>query len=172
MSPEYGELQPTSGWDLLASFRHPCKFLRVSRLGIVTAWHSSSGCQPNFAALNRGRHLYLEGRPSRWALAHILVVFVLCYSTFFWLMNANAYFCCIRLSFFHTKPRDWLGERLQNDLFLCWVGHKTLTQWIIIVTVKEMIVGNQVSDWLLALQLFSFHKNFTIYIRCVRDWLD
>jgi len=25
------------------------------------------------AALNRGRHLYLAGRPSRWALAHILV---------------------------------------------------------------------------------------------------
>jgi len=24
------------------------------------------------AALNRGRHLYLAGRPSRWALAHIL----------------------------------------------------------------------------------------------------
>ena len=25
------------------------------------------------AALNRGRHLYLAGRRSRWALAHILV---------------------------------------------------------------------------------------------------
>ena len=31
--------------------------------------------QPNFAALNRGRHLYLTGQPSRWALTHILVVF-------------------------------------------------------------------------------------------------
>jgi len=28
------------------------------------------------AALNRGRHLYLAGRPSRWALAHILVFLV------------------------------------------------------------------------------------------------
>jgi len=27
--------------------------------------------QPNFAALNRGRHVYSAGRPSRWALAHI-----------------------------------------------------------------------------------------------------
>jgi len=34
---------------------------------------SSSGRQPNFAALNRGRHLCSVGRPSRWALAHILV---------------------------------------------------------------------------------------------------
>jgi len=39
----------------------------------VTARHSSSGRQPNFAALIRGLHLYSAGRPSRWALAHILV---------------------------------------------------------------------------------------------------
>ena len=31
----------------------------------------SSGRQPNFVALNRGRHLCLVGRPSRWALAHV-----------------------------------------------------------------------------------------------------
>ena len=50
----------------------PCKFQRVSRLGSVTPRQSSSGCQPiNFAALNRRRHLYSAGRPSRWALAHI-----------------------------------------------------------------------------------------------------
>jgi len=41
------------------------------RIGRITAWHSSSGRQPNFAALNRGRHLYSAGWPSRWALAHI-----------------------------------------------------------------------------------------------------
>ena len=35
---------------------------------------SSSARQPNFAALNRGRQLCLAGRPSRWALAHILVL--------------------------------------------------------------------------------------------------
>ena len=34
----------------------------------------SSGRQPNFAALNRGRHLCSAGRPSRWTLALILVV--------------------------------------------------------------------------------------------------
>jgi len=45
MSSQYGELWPTTGWDL--SLRHPCKFQQVSRLGIVTAWHSSSGRQPD-----------------------------------------------------------------------------------------------------------------------------
>jgi len=47
----------------------------------------SSGRQPNFAALNRGRHLCLAGRPSRWALAHILVngyflLFLILYAMF------------------------------------------------------------------------------------------
>jgi len=53
MFPQYGELRPTSGWD-----------------------RSSIGRQPNFAALNRGRHLCSAGRPSCWALAHILVSFI------------------------------------------------------------------------------------------------
>jgi len=70
---QYGELRPTNGWDRFGSLGHPCKFQRVSRLGSVTARHSSSGRRPNFAALNRGRCLYSGGRPSRWALAHILV---------------------------------------------------------------------------------------------------
>jgi len=29
------------------------------------------------AALNRGRHLYSAGRPSHWALAHILVEYMI-----------------------------------------------------------------------------------------------
>jgi len=61
----------------MAGLGHPTIFQGVSRLGSVTARQSSSGRQPNFAALNRGRHLCLAGRPSRWALAHILVLFVL-----------------------------------------------------------------------------------------------
>jgi len=71
MSSQYGELRPTSGWDHFVSLGHSNKFQRVSRPGSVTARHSSSGRQPNFAALNRGHHLYSAGRPSRWALAHI-----------------------------------------------------------------------------------------------------
>jgi len=39
---------------------------------------SSSGRQPNFAALTRGRHLCSAGRPSGWALAHILVILCFC----------------------------------------------------------------------------------------------
>ena len=49
--------------------------LPFSYIGSVIALHSSNGRQPNFAALSRGRHLYSAGRPSRWASAHILVLF-------------------------------------------------------------------------------------------------
>jgi len=66
----------------VARLLHLSKFPRVSSLGSVTAQHSSSGCQPKFVALNKGRHQHSEGRPSRWALAHILVVFILCCNTF------------------------------------------------------------------------------------------
>ena len=59
--------------DMLGSLGHPCKFQRLSRLGSVTARYFTSGRQRNFAALNRRRHLCSAGRPSRWALAHILV---------------------------------------------------------------------------------------------------
>ena len=51
--------------------------------------------QPNFAALNRGRHLYLAGWPSCWALAHILVLT----SVTFWLpvtsILAVLYYVCM-----------------------------------------------------------------------------
>jgi len=50
-------------------------FLNSTTTGSVIARHLSSGREPNFAALRTGRHLYSAGRPSRWALAHILVVF-------------------------------------------------------------------------------------------------
>jgi len=42
--------------------------LAFAYIASVTARHSSSGRQPNFAAFSRGR-------PSRWASAHILVIF-------------------------------------------------------------------------------------------------
>jgi len=48
----------TSGWDLLASLRHPLKFQRVSRLGGVTARHSNSGRQPNCGVEQRAPPIF------------------------------------------------------------------------------------------------------------------
>jgi len=41
----------------LAGLGYPSYFQLISRIGSVTARYSSSGRQPNFAVLNRGRHL-------------------------------------------------------------------------------------------------------------------
>ena len=53
---------------------HPSYFQRLPRLGSVTARQSSSERQPNFAALNRGRHQCS-------ALAHISSLFFLLFSS-------------------------------------------------------------------------------------------
>jgi len=52
----------------------PANFNGFRVLAAFTARHCSSERQPNFVVLNRGRHLYSAERPSRWALAHILVL--------------------------------------------------------------------------------------------------
>ena len=104
MSSQYGEYRPTSHWDPLASLGHPCKFQRVSLLGSVTARHSSSARQPNFAALNRGRHLYSAGRPSRWALAHISIFVLFLLSFFLRLISAVADWMSIPYTSTHDVP--------------------------------------------------------------------
>ena len=99
MSPQYGELRLTSVWDRFVSLGHPRKFQRLSRLGSVTARYSSSGRQPNFAVLNRGRQLHLAGRPSRWAPAHILVSFEFTCRSLWIRITINqiqeTHYCCI-----------------------------------------------------------------------------
>jgi len=78
MSWQYGELRPTSSWDLLASLRHSSKFQRVSRLGSVTTRRSSrpSGREPNFAALNAGATYIRQGGHHVGHWPTFLVVFV------------------------------------------------------------------------------------------------
>jgi len=113
MSSQYGELRPTSGWDLLASLGHPGKFRWVSRLSSVTARHSTSGRQPNFSALKRGRHLYSAGRPSRWALAHVLAVVIFCY-----IFN-------IKMS----KNLCYIFVRECNVILASWTGFEPMSLW-------------------------------------------
>ena len=77
----WGTLQISTGF---ASWQRYCQ-------------HSSSGRQPNFAALNRRRHLYSAGRPSRWALALILYFYL---SSFFIFSSPNL--SSRRLDVYHT----------------------------------------------------------------------
>jgi len=56
----FGPLVAEICWQVWA----PSKIQRVMHRGSITARHSSSGRQPNFAALNRRCHLYSTGWPS------------------------------------------------------------------------------------------------------------
>jgi len=46
-SPQYGELQPTSGWERLASLGRPSKSQRLSRLGFITTATITLGIGPH-----------------------------------------------------------------------------------------------------------------------------
>jgi len=64
MSLQYGELRPTSGWDLFVTLGHPQQI----STGFASWQHY---CTAKLRRWNTGRHPYSTGRPSRWALAHI-----------------------------------------------------------------------------------------------------
>jgi len=78
MFSHYGELRFNSGWDPFGCLGYSCKFQRILRLHSITARHSNSGRQSNFAVVNRGRYLYSVGWRLRWVLVHILFMFILC----------------------------------------------------------------------------------------------
>ena len=67
----FGPLAAEICWRVWGTSAH---FHGFSPLGRVTEWHSVVSVSQT-AALNRGHHLYSAGRPSRWALVHILVCF-------------------------------------------------------------------------------------------------
>jgi len=73
LSRHFRRLLPRNGILPGARFILRPPSLALSYIGSFTARHWSSGREPNFAALSTRRHLYSAGRPSRWALAHILV---------------------------------------------------------------------------------------------------
>ena len=61
MSPQYGELRPTSGWDRLISLGHPCKFQLVSRLGSITARHLVVGVSQTLRRWTEGATYIRQG---------------------------------------------------------------------------------------------------------------
>ena len=75
MSPQYGELGPLAAEIVSLVWGTPGNFNGFRVLAALLHGTLVVGVSQT-AALNRGRHLYSAGRPSRWALAHILVVVV------------------------------------------------------------------------------------------------
>jgi len=121
----YGELRPTIGWDLLASLGHRSRFQPVSRLGSVTAQHSSSGrASAKLCGVEQRRHLYLAEWPSRWALAHILVI-----STMLILKAVKWRFWVLCSTVQYTNK--YIQTRHQHPVGFCSALHMTLLVQIV-----------------------------------------
>ena len=72
MSSQYGELRQLNALQIVSLvWGTPANFNGFGVLAALLHGILVVGVSQNFAALNRGRHLYSAGRPSRWALAHI-----------------------------------------------------------------------------------------------------
>ena len=61
MSPQYGELRPTSGWNRFSSLGYPCKFQLVSRLGSITARHLVVGVSQTLRRWTEGATYIRQG---------------------------------------------------------------------------------------------------------------
>ena len=61
MSPQYGELRPTSAWDRSSRLRHSCKFQRVSHLGGITARHLVVGVSQTLRRWTEGATYVRQG---------------------------------------------------------------------------------------------------------------
>jgi len=61
MSPQYGELRPTSGLDRLTSLGYPCKFQLASRLGSITARHLVVGVSQTLRRWTEGTTYIRQG---------------------------------------------------------------------------------------------------------------
>ena len=61
MSPQYGELRPTSGWDRFTSLGYPCKFQLVSHLGSITAQHLVVGVSQTLRCWTEGATYIRQG---------------------------------------------------------------------------------------------------------------
>jgi len=124
MSPQYGERQPTSGWDLFVSLGTPGNFNGFHVLAALLHGTLVEGVSQT-AALNRGRHLYSAGRPSRWTLAHISSFVCCCeykfllYATF-WSLGVY-----ILLSVQHHLPGVDRVQALASCLALCCHSNET-----------------------------------------------
>ena len=77
MSPQYGELRPTSGWDRFTSLGYPCKFPLVLCLGSVTARHLVVGVSHTLRCWTEGATYIRQGdhHVGHWPTLRVFSVF-------------------------------------------------------------------------------------------------
>jgi len=107
MFPQYGELRPINGWDLLVSLGHPSKFQPVSRLAFVTARHHS-------LEANQTLHVW----PSPGLLHHIYIFEGSCLLTEFCRVQNSLYVQVLRSPILavllHGTPTAVVSQTLRH----------------------------------------------------------
>jgi len=156
MSPQYDELGPTSGWDRFVSLRHPGNFNGFRVLAALLHGTVVVGVSQT-AALNRARHLYSAGRPSRWALAHIFSVNNKFHPADL-SQQSRTMSSDERLATFSIGSKQW---RRQN---MVWRGHKTT--WKLFVAYK--MTGNNTANKCLERQP---HATFYVFFTFVNVFI-
>jgi len=156
----FGPLTAEICWRVWGSPANFNGFRVLAAAGRVTARHSSSGHHPKFGALNTGRHLYSAGRPSRWALAHILVMFLPAAST---IGKSNGRYKITLTENLGKGISSALGKKLKN-----WSDGRRARKCN---KTKEMIIGKLKADNIPLLQIdtsvFSWLRTATRFARPV-----
>ena len=92
---------------------------------LVCIWSSCCHCHPIISGF-----IKIQNGISGASLTRLSYEFLVCLLCFWQLCSCADCFCCVRFSFFSTKPRNWLGRTSLKLPILCQVGCKTLTQSI------------------------------------------
>ena len=150
----FGPLAAETCWRVWGT---PGTFQRVSRLGrLNTAWHFSSGRQPNFAALNRGRHLYSAGRPSGWALAHI---------SSFYQKFTSVHDIMIPHAHHQWESVDWDKQRRTSSYFRYIFSTISLPYWLKMMIMVTRHRASTSTRWHFAfgaIRVYSVYKTISL----------
>jgi len=126
MSPQYGGLRPTTGWDRLTSLGYPCKFQLVSRLGSVTARHLVVDVSQTLRRWTDGATYIGQGdhQVGHWPTFLFCVIL-----SFSWLVRV--WFCSVRFCLVTTMLSDIdYEEHLWNNLFWWISKYSWFSGWL------------------------------------------
>jgi len=80
-------------------------------------------------------------------------------------ISGECLLCCIRFSFFSTKPRDWLGKTSPKWPVWCQGGCETLTQYSILhFCISRVSLSYDTSVTTCYILHIQFHKKTIVYL--------
>ena len=161
MSPQYGKLWSTSGWDRFGSLGHPSEFQRVSRVGFVTAATPTKLCTmyclavscplTEFCRVHNSLHVQVLRSPILEALLHSTPSAGIS-QTAAWYMEWNYGTFAEGATFIWLGGHD-IGYRPTFWLLLTIVIIMIIVIIIIIITIN-LLSKNVLNFWFMCIYIF------------------